>query len=127
MKTKKRSKSHKSDKSGGSSRNKKGNDLFEFSSALDLMLAGHDQVIGSDFIMRKRDTLNADIGHLDPDDLNTYDQAYIDSLIHCQAKECLTVPTDVELQRLSNEYMKQREILSAYQGLIPDSTGFSQI
>uniref|UniRef100_UPI003F827C69 hypothetical protein n=1 Tax=unclassified Cysteiniphilum TaxID=2610889 RepID=UPI003F827C69 len=102
MKTKKRSKSHTSHKSSESNRNKrnkgnkgnKGNDLFEFSSALDLMLAGHDQVIGSDFIMRKRDTLNADIGHLNPADLNTYDQSYIDRLIHCQAKECLTIPTD---------------------------------
>ncbi|WP_440682914.1 hypothetical protein [Cysteiniphilum halobium] len=122
MKTKKRSKSHTSHKSSGSNRNKrnKRNDLFEFSSALDLMLAGHDQVIGSDFIMCKRDTLNVDIGHLNPADLNTYDQAYIDRLIHCQAKECLTIPTDVELQRLSNEYTKQREILSAYHDEVVD-------
>ena len=38
-------------------------------SALDMMLSGYDKVIGPDFILANNDSLNADYGYLDPEDL----------------------------------------------------------
>lgn len=93
----------------GSSKN---NDLMHFAESLDMMLAGHSQVIGNDFIMRQRDPFNAEIGHLNPKDLNSYDQDYIDELVSLKADNAIAIPVDLE--KLSNIYVTQRELLSKF-------------
>ncbi|WP_440993571.1 hypothetical protein [Cysteiniphilum litorale] len=93
-----------------SSRNN--NDLMHFAAGLDMILAGHRQVVGPDFIMRQRDPFDADIGHLNPKDLNTYDQGYIDDLVSLKADNAIAIPVDLET--LSNTYMSQRELLSDF-------------
>lgn len=79
-------------------------------SALDMMLSGCDKVIGSDFILAKRDPSNAEYGYLDPEDLTRYDQEYIDKLINLKAKNKLIIPKNLEV--LSKKYIGQRELLS---------------
>lgn len=94
-------------------RSKKANDLEIFGSALDIMLqGGHNQLVTPDFILQRREPLNADIGHLDPKDLDTYNQKYIDKLIKLKAKEKINIPNNLE--ELSENYSKQRELLSDF-------------
>jgi len=82
--------------------------------ALDLMLAGHDSVIGPDFVLTKRGMGidSAEIGYLDPDSLNTYDSDFINSLMKTQAEAKISIPDNLE--SLSNDYSKQRELLSEF-------------
>ena len=80
-------------------------------SAISLGLGGRNTLIGPDFLLELNDPYNADIGHLDPKDLRTYDQDYVDSLINMKPKR-KSVP--VELKSISDYYVKQRLLLSDY-------------
>jgi len=93
-------------------RKRSNNFLAEAGAALDLMLAGHERVIGRDFIVERNKPLNPDFGHLDPKDLHAFDQDYINSLIAIEPTSKIFVPTN--LKYISEEYTKQRALLSAY-------------
>ena len=80
-------------------------------SAISLGLGGRNTLIGPDFLLELNDPYNADIGHLDPKDLRTYDQDYVYSLINMKPKR-KSVP--VELKSISDYYVKQRLLLSDY-------------
>ena len=86
--------------------------LNEVLSALDLVLAGHNTVIGSDFIITKNDPYNADIGHLDPKALHTFDQDFVDTLVCLKPKKMVAIHKD--LKNLSKDYSRQRDSLSDY-------------
>ena len=79
---------------------------------LDLILSGHNRVIGSDFVMIQRDPFNADIGHLDPQDLRTFDQDFIDMLLAIKPKQKVFIPKN--LKNICQDYINQREQLSTY-------------
>jgi hypothetical protein len=83
-----------------------------FGHALDLMLAGHDTVIGSDFIMTRNDPYNAEIGHLNPEDLRNYDQKFINTLVKLNPRQKLKRP---DLKKLFLKYRKQRDSLNEFQ------------
>lgn len=89
-----------------------GMSLFNVGSALDMMLAGHHSVIGNDFIMTRNDPFNADIGHLNPEDLRAYDQSFINALIDIKAQQQVSIPKD--LKSLCATYVEQRDQLSRY-------------
>jgi hypothetical protein len=81
--------------------------------ALDLMLSGYSAVVGTDFIMTHRDPYNAEIGHLDPEDLRTYDQKFVNSLVNFKAQTKAEVPKN--LQNLYQDYREQRAQLCEHQ------------
>lgn len=83
------------------------NSIFE---AIDLMLAGHDTLIGHDFIMTRRD--NSEIGHLDPSSLHTYDQDFVSALINFKPLKKIKNPGN--LDAMSENYTKQRELIGDY-------------
>lgn len=87
--------------------NKNDSHIFE---AIDLMLAGHDTVIGSDFIVTRRD--NSEIGHLDPSALHTYDQDFISALINLKPLKKTRKPSS--LDDLYQDYRKQRDLIGNY-------------
>lgn len=80
--------------------------------ALDFMLAGHGTVIGRDFLITRHDPFNAEIGHLDPKDLRTYEQDFVNTLVNIKAKQAVIVPKNLKL--LCQSYIEQREQLSEY-------------
>lgn len=82
--------------------------------ALDMMLAGHHSVVGPDFIITRREPDNADIGHLDPKTLRTFDNDFVKRLVNTSAESKATIPDD--LKGLSESYTKQRELLSSFHG-----------
>ncbi len=81
-------------------------------SALDMMLAGHNQVVTPDFIMSRPDPFNADIGYLDQKDLNNFDQDYIDHLINLKSKN--SIPSNMDLEVLLNQYIAKRQVISDF-------------
>lgn len=83
------------------------NDIF---AAIDLMLAGQNTVIGSDFIVTRRD--NSDIGHLDPAALRTYDQDFINMIVNVKSEKKVRKP--VNLDGLFQEYKMQRDLIGTY-------------
>lgn len=80
--------------------------------AIDRVLYGIPPFIDSPFILENRLPENADIGHLNPSALRTYDDDFVDSLINYKAKESVEIPTD--LKALCDVYVEQREALSNY-------------
>ena len=78
--------------------------------AIDLMLAGHHTVIGSDFIATRQD--NSDIGHLNPSALDTYDQDFINTLVSVKSEKKIRKPANLE--SLFQEYKKQRVLIGDY-------------
>ena len=94
-------------------RSKRRNSLIAPLAALDLMLAGnHDRVIGPDFILQRKNPFNADIGHLNPEELRRFDQEYINSLFATEAANRISIP--VNLEDILESYLKQRMLLSKY-------------
>lgn len=93
-----------------------GMNLDHVCTAIDLMLAGHDSVVGPDFVITRRDPYNADIGHLDPKALHTFDQGFVDTLVGIEAGEKVNFLQD--LKKLCQLYMEQRALLSEYHGKI---------
>lgn len=91
---------------------KKVNELENLGFALDLMLSGHSMVAGSDFIMTQRDPYNAEIGHLDPIALRTYDQKFITTLTNSKSKE-IEIPS--KLSECLKAYREHRMLLGEYQ------------
>jgi len=77
--------------------------LFSAVRGLDFMLGGHNAVIGSEFLMYRSDPFNAEIGHLDPMDLRTFDQAFIDELVSLKGSQTATIPAN--LKKLCQEYI----------------------
>ena len=56
------------------------NNLNELYTALDFMMSGnHSSVAGSDFLMSRKS--NPNYGYIDPDDINDYNQDFIDTII----------------------------------------------
>jgi len=80
--------------------------------ALDLVLSGYDTVIGSDFIIQKKDPYNADIGHLDPLSLRTFDQNFIDSLVSLKPIAKVLIPNN--LKDLLEKYKANRNLLLGF-------------
>ena len=81
--------------------------------ALDVMRAGNLQAfIAPNFLLTRSDPYNADIGHLDPQALQTFDQAFVDSLIQFKTETPAVIPSD--LKALCDIYLEQREHLSNY-------------
>lgn len=89
------------------SNKKTDNSIFN---AIDLMLAGHNTVIGWDFIMSRRD--NSEIGHLDPSALRTYDQDFVSALINFQPLKKIRNPSKLDI--MSQDYTKQRDLIGDY-------------
>lgn len=92
---------------------KRNNNLDNLGDALDAMLAGKNIVVGSDFIMTHHDPYNADIGHLDPKDLRTYDQKFVNSLVNFKSQNKIDTPED--LKNLYQEYREHRLQLGDHQ------------
>jgi hypothetical protein len=90
----------------------RGLDIDEMLFGLDLMVAGRRAVIGSDFLMTMIDPFNAEIGHLDPKDLRTFDQDFVDMLLNIKPKQKICIPRN--LKSICQDYIKQRERLSTY-------------
>ena len=99
-----------------SKKKKNHSSLEDFGSVLDMMLqGGHNKIIGNDFILERNNSIgsiNADIGHLNPEALNTFDQKYIHSLISLKAKEKVSIPSNIK--ELSEEYVRQRNQISKF-------------
>lgn len=91
---------------------KKGFHLDPVLSALDLVVAEHQYIIGPDFIITPNDPLNADIGHLDPKALRTFDQKFIDMLTQTKSSQSTVIPEN--LSSLSKHYWSQRQLLSNF-------------
>jgi hypothetical protein len=94
-------------------RSKEDRNIHQLGTALDLMLAGHRTVIGADFLMTIHDPFNAEIGHLDPEDLRNFDQSFVNAFIHLKPNQEAVIPKD--LSKLYQEYREQRENLCDYQ------------
>lgn len=94
-------------------RRKNKNSLENVGFALDLLLSGHSTVVGRDFIIQHRDPYNAEIGHLDPEALRTYDQKFINTLINLSPKKKLTIPNN--LNESLPIYREHRTQLGEYQ------------
>lgn len=96
-------------------RSKKQTHFSAVGHALDLLVSGScHSVIGSDFIMKRRDPYNADIGHLNPSDLKNYDQAFVNDMIATPAIHRIEAITRDWLSLL-REYREQRQLLCEYQ------------
>ena len=88
--------------------------------ALDLMVAGHDAVVGPDFLMTKRDSYDVDIGYLHPASLRTYDQEFVDSLFNFIPEKKIDLPSLSDLAVLYPEYREKRDQLNKYQQSFSD-------
>lgn len=97
-----------------SRKKKTGNDfqLDHVLAGLDLMLAGHNSVVGQGFLLEKRVPFPTYVGHYNPDDLQKFDQAFVDLLINTESREKIIIPDD--LNSLCQIYREQRDQLSAY-------------
>lgn len=80
--------------------------------AIDRVLYGLPPFLHSPFILDDRLPEHADIGHLSPKALRTYDDDFVDSLINYKAKESVIIPAD--LKALCDVYVGQRDALSDY-------------
>lgn len=58
------------------------------------------------------DAYNADIGHLNPEDLHMFDQAFVDELVNLRAQQKITIPENLKI--LCETYVAQREQLTNY-------------
>ena len=101
-------------KTKASKKKKTGNDfqLDHVLAGIDLMLAGHNSVIGPDFLLERRAPDLTYVGHYDPDDLKKFDQAFVNQLINIRSIEKIIIPDG--LNNLCQIYSKQRDQLSAY-------------
>lgn len=86
--------------------------LHQALTALDMVLAGHETIIGPDFIVSKHDPYNADIGHLDRSALRTFDQKFVNHLIHIKPSQKILIPGNIK--NLTQDYLQQRDSLSDY-------------
>lgn len=91
-------------------------DISNIGFALDLMLSGHNRVIGNDFVLAHADPFNAEIGHLNPEALETYDQKFVDALINLKPKK--NIDFIGNSKNLYQEYKEQRIQLSKHQSAL---------
>lgn len=80
--------------------------------AADRVLYGIHQENDHDFILEDRLPEHADIGHLDPGALHTFDSDFVNNLVLFKAKTPAVIPKD--LKSLCDIYLEQREALSNY-------------
>ena len=81
--------------------------------AIDRVLYGIPPIADSLFVLDNRLPEHADIGHLRPSALRSFDDDFVDSLVQYKANESVVIPAD--LKALCDVYVEQREALSNYQ------------